>query len=38
VLAGDVTTYDQWHKRMMFTTCDNAKHRNESHENAPCWI
>jgi dolichyl-phosphate-mannose--protein O-mannosyl transferase len=38
VLAGDVITYDQWHHRMMFTTCDQAKHRNEHHENAPCWI
>ena len=38
VLAGDVITYDQWHHRMLFTTCDPAKHRNEHHENAPCWI
>ena len=38
VLAGNVITYDQWHHRMMFTTCDQAKHRNEHHENAPCWI
>jgi len=38
VLAGDVITYDQWHSRMLFTTCDPAKHRNELHENAPCWI
>jgi dolichyl-phosphate-mannose-protein mannosyltransferase len=38
VLAGDVITYNQWHQRMLFTTCDPAKHRNEHHENAPCWI
>jgi dolichyl-phosphate-mannose-protein mannosyltransferase len=38
VLSGDVITYNQWHHRMMFTTCDPAKHRNEHHENAPCWI
>ena len=38
VLSGDVITYDQWHHRMLFTNCDPAKHRNEHHENAPCWI
>jgi dolichyl-phosphate-mannose-protein mannosyltransferase len=38
VLSGDVITYDQWHHRMLFTTCDPAKNRNEHHENAPCWI
>jgi dolichyl-phosphate-mannose--protein O-mannosyl transferase len=38
VLAGKVLTYDQWHNRMWFHTCDTSKNRNEHHENAPCWI
>jgi dolichyl-phosphate-mannose-protein mannosyltransferase len=38
VLTADDLTYNQWHERMLFTVCDPAKHRNEKHENAPCWI
>ena len=38
VLSGQVITYDQWHQRMVFQVCDASKHRNEHHENAPCWI
>ncbi|HET7529996.1 MAG TPA: phospholipid carrier-dependent glycosyltransferase [Mycobacteriales bacterium] len=38
VLSADVITYKQWHHRMLFTTCDQTKDRNEHHENAPCWI
>ena len=38
VLAGKTLTYDQWHRRMWFHTCDTSKHRNQHHENAPCWI
>jgi len=38
VLAGQTLTYDQWHRRMWFHTCDTTKDRNQHHENAPCWI
>jgi dolichyl-phosphate-mannose--protein O-mannosyl transferase len=28
-----------WHKRIWFThSCSTAEHRNQHHENAPCWI
>lgn len=38
VLSGQVMTYEQWHNRMWLDSCDTQKHRDEHHENAPCWI
>jgi dolichyl-phosphate-mannose--protein O-mannosyl transferase len=38
VLAAQTISYQQWHDRMWLRTCDPAQHRNEHHENAPCWI
>jgi dolichyl-phosphate-mannose-protein mannosyltransferase len=39
VLSAKTITYEQWHNRIWFShSCSTAKHRNEHHENAPCWI
>ena len=39
VLAAQTITYAQWRDRIWFShSCDEAKHRNEHHENALCWI
>lgn len=39
VLAARNIPQSQWHKRIWFThSCDASAHRNEHHEDAPCWI
>jgi dolichyl-phosphate-mannose-protein mannosyltransferase len=38
VLSGEVITYDQWHARLWLHQCDASAHRNDHHENAPCWF
>jgi dolichyl-phosphate-mannose--protein O-mannosyl transferase len=38
VLSGGVLTYDQWRHRIWLDSCNTAPHRNQHHENAPCWI
>jgi dolichyl-phosphate-mannose-protein mannosyltransferase len=38
VLSAKTITYQQWHDRMWLDRCDTKPHRNEKHENAPCWI
>jgi len=38
VLAGQVVTYQQWHDRMWFDTCNNAPKRDQHIQSAPCWI
>jgi dolichyl-phosphate-mannose--protein O-mannosyl transferase len=39
VLAARNIPQSQWHRRIWFThSCDASAHRNEHHEDAPCWI
>jgi dolichyl-phosphate-mannose--protein O-mannosyl transferase len=38
VLAGQVITYQQWHDRMWFDTCNDDAKRDQHVQNAPCWI
>jgi dolichyl-phosphate-mannose--protein O-mannosyl transferase len=38
VLAGQVITYQQWHDRMWFDTCNSAPKRDQHVQSAPCWI
>jgi dolichyl-phosphate-mannose--protein O-mannosyl transferase len=38
VLAAQTITEAQWHSRMWFRHCDTRTHRDQHHENSPCWI
>ncbi|HWA65235.1 MAG TPA: phospholipid carrier-dependent glycosyltransferase [Mycobacteriales bacterium] len=39
VLAARNISSTAWHKRIWFSsTCSTDPHRNEHHEDAPCWI
>ena len=39
ILAARNIPSSQWHDRIWFThSCSTSAHRNEHHENAPCWI
>jgi dolichyl-phosphate-mannose--protein O-mannosyl transferase len=39
VLAARNIPSSEWHKRIWFShSCSTDPHRNQHHEDAPCWI